>query len=186
MTWPGRINIEEIVRKRLLVATSSKKLIKVSLMTGDMTVNTMTWIIDTSRSVWRLQRDSTLHYELRIISPKGLERATYKALSHVSELILFILLIFSNMIISWLWSLLGLKPLRWYFMLRVSVCLNNLWSKHNVTCACFLYDLLLYLIGYVWWNMIMPVLTSFLHIYLFKVSNFVIIFIVTWYCISTN
>ena len=33
MTWPRRINIEKIVKKRLLVATSPKKFIKVSLMT---------------------------------------------------------------------------------------------------------------------------------------------------------
>ena len=42
MTWPRRINIEEIVKKRLLVATSPKKFINFSLMTRDMTVNNMT------------------------------------------------------------------------------------------------------------------------------------------------
>ena len=58
------------------------------------------------------------------------------------------------MMISWLQYLLGLMPFRWYFMLRINVCLNDSWSKHNDTCACFLHVLLLYLIWYVWWNML--------------------------------
>ena len=39
MTCPGRINIEERVKKGINVTTSSKNLIKVSLMTGDMKVD---------------------------------------------------------------------------------------------------------------------------------------------------
>ena len=115
-------------------------------------IRELTWQSTSRRDMnhWRLWKCPTtstwFNKTLRITSPLGLKRATFEALSHVSELILFILLVFSNMIISWLRSLLGLMLFKWYFMLPMNVCLNDSWSNHNDTCACFLHDLLLYLI----------------------------------------